>query len=58
MKAKWENERPTKCPVYGLYKRIGFMRLRLLCYFLNQENGLEMARYLGNGYAIKECKMP
>ena len=62
MKAIWTGneygERPSKCPVYGLYKRIGFMRLRLICYFMDARNGRDTVRHMGEGYVFKSCKMP
>jgi len=58
MKAKWEGERPRKARVFGLYKRIGFMRFRLLCMFLDRENGIETVRHMGKGYSLKSCRMP
>ena len=58
MKHVWQGKSPSKCPVYGLYKRIGFMRFRLLCMFLDRENGLETKRHMGRGYVLKPCKVP
>lgn len=62
MKTIWTgnegHEKPPNCPLYGLYKRIGFMRLKLICTFLNAGNGRETARQMGRGYVLKPCKMP
>ena len=58
MKAKWEGKRIEKPRVYGLYKRIGLLRLKLICTFIDRGNGLETKRHMGRGYVLKPCKVP
>jgi hypothetical protein len=51
-------KRPAKSRVYGLYKRIGLFKMRLLCTFSEHRNGAETKRHMGRGYSLKPCKVP
>jgi hypothetical protein len=42
--------------IWGLYRRIGLWRRKLVCYFLERENARDTAKSLGRGFGVS--KMP
>jgi hypothetical protein len=53
MKYVWESE-PRKSKLsyqlWGLYRKEGWLRRRLICYFLSQNDAVECAKCLGRGF--------